>query len=168
MEGEENLELYALNINFDSNVTSLLEAEAPVLIASLPTKTASNFRYSSGVLVFTDLVYADGNLSSTKEQDEAWESRGTSALVFDEANVRFWDTWFVAHRLDNISSERNSGRAPKPHPCSVSSSNAARIRRGKWVTHSITSSRERAMSGTWFYCRYFRDAFTDSRRILSC
>ncbi|KAJ7505197.1 Alpha/Beta hydrolase protein [Mycena galericulata] len=90
VENAENLDLYALNIDFDCNLTG---AEAPVLIGSFPTKTASNFRYSSGLLVFSDLVYADGNLSKTQEQDEAWEHRGTTAMVFDEANVRFWDTW---------------------------------------------------------------------------
>ncbi|KAJ7134758.1 Alpha/Beta hydrolase protein [Mycena epipterygia] len=95
VKGDGNLELYALGINFDSNFTAPWSTEAPVLIGSFPTTTAAKFQYSlsSGVLVFTDSVYADGNLSSTKEQDAAWENRGTTAMVFDEANVRFWDTW---------------------------------------------------------------------------
>ncbi|KAJ6559070.1 Alpha/Beta hydrolase protein [Mycena vulgaris] len=95
VKGEANLDLYALTIDFESNFnfTPVLNSE-PTLIGSFPTTTASNFKYSaSGALVFADLVHADGNLSATKEQDEAWENRGTTALVYDDADVRVWDTW---------------------------------------------------------------------------
>ncbi|KAJ6605658.1 Alpha/Beta hydrolase protein [Mycena sp. CBHHK59/15] len=92
VEGEGNLDLYALDIN---NSSGVLCAEPPVLVGSFPTTTASKFRYSltSGILAFSDYVYPDGNLSLTKEQDEAWANRGTTAMVFDEAYERFWDTW---------------------------------------------------------------------------
>ncbi|KAJ7695681.1 Alpha/Beta hydrolase protein [Mycena rosella] len=93
VKGDSNLDLYALNINFGGNFTGV-SSDPPTLIGSFPTTTASKFQYSSsGSLVFVDLVYADGNLSATKEQDEAWNNRGTTALVYDDANVRFWDTW---------------------------------------------------------------------------
>lgn len=47
----------------------------------------------TGRLVFSDYVYPDGNLTSVKENDEAWENRGTSAMVYDTTFVRHWDTW---------------------------------------------------------------------------
>lgn len=64
-------------------------------IGSIPSKTATNFRYNpaSRHLVFSDNVYSDGNITSVKEQDEAWENRGNSAYVYDETYVRHWDTW---------------------------------------------------------------------------
>ncbi|KAJ7485987.1 Alpha/Beta hydrolase protein [Mycena galericulata] len=93
VEDEGNIDLYALDLKFET--TGVLSAEPPALIASFPTTTATNFQYSlsSGVLVFSDNVYADGNLSSVKENDEAWENRGTTALVYDETFERHWDTW---------------------------------------------------------------------------
>ncbi|KAJ6559073.1 Alpha/Beta hydrolase protein [Mycena vulgaris] len=92
VEDEGNMDLYAIDVRFETNV---LDSEPPALIGSFPTTTATNFQYSlsSGVLVFSDYVYADGNLSSVKEQDEAWENRGTTALVYDETFERHWDTW---------------------------------------------------------------------------
>ncbi|KAJ7695678.1 Alpha/Beta hydrolase protein [Mycena rosella] len=97
VEDEGNLDLYAIDLNFETNDAGVLSSEPPALIASFPTTTATNFQYSlsSGVLVFSDYVHADGNLSTVKEQDEAWENRGTTALVYDETFERHWDTWFV-------------------------------------------------------------------------
>ncbi|OBZ71378.1 Dipeptidyl-peptidase 5 [Grifola frondosa] len=55
----------------------------------------TNFRYSeeSAVLVFSDYVHADGNLTAVKENDEAWENRGDTAFVYDNTYERHWDTW---------------------------------------------------------------------------
>ncbi|KAJ7781821.1 Alpha/Beta hydrolase protein [Mycena maculata] len=94
VEDEGNMDLYALDLKFETTA-GLLSAEPPALIASFPTTTATNFQYSlsDGVLVFSDYVYADGNISSVKEQDEAYENRGTTALVYDETYERHWDTW---------------------------------------------------------------------------
>ncbi|KAJ7147078.1 Alpha/Beta hydrolase protein [Mycena crocata] len=93
VEEDEKLDLYALAVDFETG--GLSANESPILIGSFPTKTATKFKYShsDGVLIFSDLVYADGNLSSTREQDRTWGKRGTTAMVFDKANVRFWDTW---------------------------------------------------------------------------
>lgn len=100
VEGEKKLEIYAISIRFEpeseGNAGILDTANmAPVLIGTLPTTTASNFRYNNqaGRLVFSDSVYEDGNLTSVLEQDEAWEARGTSAYVYDTVFVRHWDTW---------------------------------------------------------------------------
>ncbi|KAF7365063.1 Dipeptidyl-peptidase 5 [Mycena venus] len=97
VEDEGNLDLFAIDLKFETNSDSVgvLSAEPPKLIGSFPTTTASNFQYSAkeSTLVFSDYVYADGNLSSTKEQDEAWENRGNTALVYDETYERHWDTW---------------------------------------------------------------------------
>ncbi|KAG6842004.1 hypothetical protein C0991_004495 [Blastosporella zonata] len=99
VEGEDGLEIYALDINFQTasqgQVGVLQTANAPVLIAKLPNKSATNFRYStiSSHLVFSDYVYPDGNLTSVAKQDEAYESRGNSAYVYDTTYERHWDTW---------------------------------------------------------------------------
>lgn len=43
--------------------------------------------------MFSDYAYADGNLTAVKEHDEAWENRGTSAMVYDHTFERHWDHW---------------------------------------------------------------------------
>lgn len=87
-EESKKLELFALHVNYG---TELAAPGPPVLIASFPTSTATNFKYAyeSGRLVFSDSVYPDGNLSTVKEQDEAWENRGTTALVYDSGYERY-------------------------------------------------------------------------------
>ncbi|KAE9387920.1 alpha/beta-hydrolase [Gymnopus androsaceus JB14] len=78
------------------NSAGILHTESPALLGSFPTSSATNFRYSTdGFLVFSDSVYADGNLTTVKEQDEAWENRGTSALVYDHTYERHWDHWVL-------------------------------------------------------------------------
>jgi hypothetical protein len=91
--GKGILDLYALNINFESNLSKSLSADVPVFVGSFPTKTATQFKYSNGSLVFVDYVYADGNLTSAKEQDE--KRKPNAPMVFDQLNERFWDSWFV-------------------------------------------------------------------------
>ncbi|KAF7299598.1 Dipeptidyl-peptidase 5 [Mycena chlorophos] len=88
VEGDA-LELFALKIN----QADVLSVESPQLIAKFPTATASNFQYYNGHLVFSDLVYPDGNLSAVRDHDAVWADRGTTAMVFNDAHVRFWDTW---------------------------------------------------------------------------
>ncbi|TCD62995.1 hypothetical protein EIP91_006154 [Steccherinum ochraceum] len=95
-EGEgkdEVIALYAINVVYEADSISL--PGPPSLIGKFPTATVTNFRYQSkaGVLVFSDNVYEDGNITSVKEQDEAWENRGNSAFVYDETYERHWDTW---------------------------------------------------------------------------
>ncbi|KAJ7175992.1 Alpha/Beta hydrolase protein [Mycena filopes] len=95
VEDDGNLDLYAIDLKFEANEADAFSAEPPTLIGSFPTTSATNFQYSAGIstLIFSDNVYADGNLSSVKEQDEAWEDRGNVAMVFDETYERHWDTW---------------------------------------------------------------------------
>jgi hypothetical protein len=96
-EEEKVLKLYALSLKFETEeLPNVLHTpEPPTLIGAFPTASAANFRYSlsSRHLVFSSYVYPDGNLSTVKERDEAWENRGTSALVYDSTYVRHWDTW---------------------------------------------------------------------------
>ena len=96
--GDDTLEMYALGLDFETGSeerTAVLNTSQPLLIGKFPTKSATNFRYvlDSGYLVFSDKVYSDGNLTAVKEHDEAWESRGDTALVYDQTYVRHWDTW---------------------------------------------------------------------------
>ncbi|KIK57262.1 hypothetical protein GYMLUDRAFT_173098 [Collybiopsis luxurians FD-317 M1] len=99
VEGEnKTLDIYALNVVYvppnESDSAGILNTESPVHLGSFPTNSATNFRYSTdGYLVFSDSVYPDGNLSTVKAQDEAWEDRGTTALVYDHTYERHWDHW---------------------------------------------------------------------------
>lgn len=45
------------------------------------------------LLVFSAKVYKDYNLTSVKEQDEAWANRNSSAMVYDGLYVRHWDEY---------------------------------------------------------------------------
>ena len=83
------LELYALSVKFDDS--SLTALDPPVLVGSFPTSSATNFKYvpGPGQLIFSDNVFPDGNLKTVKEQDDAWENRGTSALVYDSTYERY-------------------------------------------------------------------------------
>ena len=91
--GDEHSEIYAFEIKYDA--ASIETVGSSKLIGQLPTATATNFRFNakSSYLVFSDNVYADGNLSTVNEQDKAWEERGNTAYVYDTTYVRHWDTW---------------------------------------------------------------------------
>nr|GAT52270.1 dipeptidyl-peptidase 5 [Mycena chlorophos] len=88
VEGDA-LELFALKIS----QIDALSVKSSQLIAKFPTATASKFQYSNGHLVFSDLVYPDGNISAVRDHDAAWANRGTTAMVFNDAPVRLWDAW---------------------------------------------------------------------------
>jgi hypothetical protein len=110
-EEDDELSLYALDIKFEikteGNPGVLSTPEPLALIGKLPTKSATNFRYSasSGYLVFSDYVYSDGNLTAVKDHDEAWELRGNSAFVYDTTYERHWDTW-VGKKKNSLFSVR--------------------------------------------------------------
>nr|GAT52261.1 dipeptidyl-peptidase 5 [Mycena chlorophos] len=89
VEADGKLNLYAVDLKFETELTN----EAPALVGTFPTASATNFVVSDGILVFSDSVYADGDLTTAKEQDEAWEKRGNTALVYDTTYERHWDTW---------------------------------------------------------------------------
>lgn len=95
----DTLDLYALSVQFETQ-TSLTTTTNPTFIGSFPTATVTNFRYSLsiGTLVFSYYVWPDGDLMSVKEQDEAWENRGNTALVYDETYARHWDHWITPKR----------------------------------------------------------------------
>jgi hypothetical protein len=104
------LSIYALNIWFETETEKLpgaLRTDPPVLIGKFPAKFATNFHYSasSGYLVFSSYVYPDGNLSAVKDHDEAWDSRGNSAFVYDTTYERHWDTW-VGNKKSSLFSVR--------------------------------------------------------------
>ncbi|KAF7985586.1 hypothetical protein HWV62_3875 [Athelia sp. TMB] len=93
-EETDKLELYAVKVNYE---TQFAAPGPPVLIATFPTATPTNFKYAagSGKLVFSDYVYPDGNLTTVKAHDDEWETRGNSALVYDSGYERHWDTWVL-------------------------------------------------------------------------
>lgn len=106
---QKNLEIFALDVLYQPSTNdsaAVLSANAPILLGSFPTTSASNFRYSTdGYLVFSDSVYSDGNLTTVKEQDEAWENRGNTALVYDRTYERHWDHW-VGPKTQSLFSVR--------------------------------------------------------------
>ncbi|KZT23468.1 alpha/beta-hydrolase [Neolentinus lepideus HHB14362 ss-1] len=91
----KNQELYAISVKFETESSILSTPIPPILIGEFPTSTSANFQYSpkSGVLIFSDYVYGDGQLETVKAQDEAWENRGNTALVYDNTYERHWDRW---------------------------------------------------------------------------
>ncbi|KAF9454685.1 hypothetical protein P691DRAFT_189906 [Macrolepiota fuliginosa MF-IS2] len=111
LEGDDNLEIYALDVGGTYSTSTVdsgpLRVSDPIPIGTIPSKTATNFKYNpaSRHLVFSDSVYDDRNLTSTKEQDDAWDNRGNSAFVYDSAFVRHWDTW-VGQKKSTLFSVR--------------------------------------------------------------
>ncbi|KAF8842149.1 alpha beta-hydrolase [Paxillus ammoniavirescens] len=89
---DKKQEIFAIPVTFDKGTVSTGE---PIPVGSFPVTTAADFRYSvsSGVLVFSAYVHADGDLNAVKENDEKYENRGNSALVYDQTFERQWDTW---------------------------------------------------------------------------
>jgi hypothetical protein len=66
-EDKKRLNIYAIRIHFtpgESGLKVLSAPDTPTLIATLPTSSATNFRYrtTSEYLVFSDSVYADGDI----------------------------------------------------------------------------------------------------------
>jgi hypothetical protein len=96
IESDAGSDIYAYQIAFSSEPNgSNKSCSTPVLIGSIPSKSARNFRYNptTGNLVFSAEVYPDGNLTTVAEQDKEWEGRGNSAYVYDTTYVRHWDVW---------------------------------------------------------------------------
>ncbi|KIJ54989.1 hypothetical protein M422DRAFT_24847 [Sphaerobolus stellatus SS14] len=87
-------EVYAVSVQDDAS-QGVKFASEPALIGKFPATGLTNFKYSveASTLVFSAYVWPDTNLNTVKEQDEAYENRGTTALVYDNAYVRHWDTW---------------------------------------------------------------------------
>lgn len=51
-------------------------------------------------------------MNTVKEQDEAYENRGTSALTYDNTYFRHWDTWAGPKRstLFSVSLKKEKGK----------------------------------------------------------
>lgn len=92
VEENKKQELYALQVTYEKGFVSTGE---PILVGSFPVTTTADFRYSAraGVLVFSAYVHADDDLAAVKENDEAYENRGDTALVYDQTFERHWDKW---------------------------------------------------------------------------
>ncbi|KIM43099.1 hypothetical protein M413DRAFT_443914 [Hebeloma cylindrosporum] len=96
VEGDLGSDIYAYQIAFSSQTDEDNKSyPAPALVGSIPSKSASNFRYNpaTGNLVFSAEVYPDGNLTTVAEQDKQWAERGNNAFVYDTTYVRHWDVW---------------------------------------------------------------------------
>jgi len=80
-------ELYAVPLEYSSSAP--VNLAKPVLIGTIPAASeATNFKFSPpSTLLFSATVYEDADVNTVAVQDEAWEQRGNSALIYDEVNV---------------------------------------------------------------------------------
>jgi hypothetical protein len=94
---EENkaASIYTISILFTDETLDLTSDPPGVLLGKFPTASPSSFRYAAkaGVLVFSDNVHEDGDLTKAPENDDNWQDRGHTALVYDDTYERHWDTW---------------------------------------------------------------------------
>ena len=99
-EGNKTAGLYSVSVHLTNETLDLNSDPPGVLLGKFPTSSPSSFRYAAkaGVLVFSDSVYEDGDLTKVPENDEKWQNRGHSALVYDDTFERHWDTWTVPKR----------------------------------------------------------------------
>ncbi|KAH9969542.1 alpha/beta-hydrolase [Russula dissimulans] len=105
--------LYAISVHFN-NGTLNATSDPPALIGTFPTASPSSFRYAAkaGVLVFSENVYGDGDLTKVPENDNKWQDRGHTALVYDDAYERHWDTWTVPKKpsLFTVKLSKDDGK----------------------------------------------------------
>ncbi|KAL0961326.1 hypothetical protein HGRIS_006284 [Hohenbuehelia grisea] len=105
-ESEKKTDIYVFTVDFRPNEGFgglHRSSEPPALVGSIPTTTASNFRWAHPYLLFSDYVYPDGDLEAVKKNDEAWENRGHSAYVYETTYERHWDTWVGPKRASLFS-----------------------------------------------------------------
>jgi len=109
----KNLELYAVSLREDAKEASGLVSTSE-LVGRFPITGLANYKYSleAGKLVFSAYVWDDVDLNTVKEQDEAYENRGTSALTYDNTYFRHWDTWAGPKRstLFSVSLKKEKGK----------------------------------------------------------
>lgn len=112
MWSKDQVELYALDVTHKDNIDISISGERQY-IGKIPSATASSFQYNpdSKHLVFSDMVYPDGNLTSVKEQDALFDSRGNSAYVYDSGIPRDFRGWIGPKRthLFSVRLSRDNG-----------------------------------------------------------
>ena len=113
VEGEHGIqELYAISVRVTTEAIRLSKPETSVLLGSFPAGvSASDFKYSPAgeILVFLASVWPDSSLETVKVQDEKWENRGTSALIYEETFERHSDHYITPKRtkIFSVKLEKN-------------------------------------------------------------
>jgi hypothetical protein len=94
-EEDKTAGIYSISVHFTNETLDLTSDPPGTLLGKFPTASPSNFRYAAkaGVLVFSDNVHEDGDLTKVPENDDRWQDRGYTALVYDDTYERHWDTW---------------------------------------------------------------------------
>lgn len=94
-EEQTTAAIYSISVHLTNKTLDLTSDPPGVLLGKFPTASPSSFRYAAkaGVLVFSDNVHEDGDLTNVTENDDKWQDRGYTALVYDDTYERHWDTW---------------------------------------------------------------------------
>jgi hypothetical protein len=92
-EETKTVGLYSLSVHFTNVNLEVATSGPPSLMGKFPTVSPSSFRYTAKavVLVFSDNVYEYGGLIKVPDNDEKWQDRGDTALVYDDTYERHWD-----------------------------------------------------------------------------
>jgi hypothetical protein len=67
-------DLYSLSVHFTIGTLNLTTSDPPALLGKFQTASPSSLHYAAetGVLVFSDNVYEDADLTKVPEDDEKW------------------------------------------------------------------------------------------------
>jgi hypothetical protein len=66
--------LYSLSVHLTNETLDVTTSDPLALLGNIPTTSQSSFRYTAeaGVLVFSDNIYEDGDLTKVPPNDEKW------------------------------------------------------------------------------------------------
>lgn len=81
--------LYALSISYDVSAQLATVKHEATQLVDFPSDVESlSYEPESGRLAFSAAVWQDGDLLNTAHNDEEWEERGTTGVVYDDLFVR--------------------------------------------------------------------------------
>ncbi|WRT66611.1 uncharacterized protein IL334_003570 [Kwoniella shivajii] len=107
--------LCSLTINYTVGSLPGTPLARPEEILTFPDgvdPTALRFEPKGGLLAFSGKVWKhSGDFEATGSFDKQWESRGDSALVYDDLFVRHWDEWRIPGRVWTVGLTRLSNKA---------------------------------------------------------
>ncbi|KIJ54988.1 hypothetical protein M422DRAFT_64146 [Sphaerobolus stellatus SS14] len=90
---DKKQKLSAVTVLVDQAPTQRKVALSSALVGSFPTDGLANFKYNleGEALVFSTNAWPEMDLTTAKLQDDEYETRDGTALVYDDPFVRHWD-----------------------------------------------------------------------------